>query len=104
MAEVTITLSDTPDGSLALQSNFTPEVGKGISNAQAAALDIMIRTRRDWGLGGAAQPNKLKTSPAALCRDLLDPEALGHAVPAEVRARAREALGLLPGEAFKVVA
>lgn len=36
------------------------------------------------------------TATLALVRALLDPEDLGYAVPAEVRARARQALGLPP--------
>jgi hypothetical protein len=49
MAEVTITISDTPTG-VAIKSNFTPAVGARCSAAQAAALDIIRRTSREYGL------------------------------------------------------
>ncbi len=49
MAEVIITLTDTPSGSVAIHSNFRPAIGAPCSNAQAAALDIIARTKLDWG-------------------------------------------------------
>lgn len=49
MAEVIITLTDTPTGGVAIQSNFQPAIGAPCSNAQAAALDIIARTKLDWG-------------------------------------------------------
>lgn len=49
MAEVIITLTDTPSGGVAIQSNFRPAIGAPCSNAQAAALDIIARTKLDWG-------------------------------------------------------
>lgn len=50
MAEVTITLTDTPTGGVAIHTNFRPAIGAPCSNAQSAALDIISRTKRDWGL------------------------------------------------------
>ncbi len=49
MAEVIITLTDTPSGGVAIHSNFRPTIGAPCSNAQAAALDIIARTKLDWG-------------------------------------------------------
>ena len=49
MAEVIITLTDTPSGGVAIHSNFRPAIGAPCSNAQAAALDIIARTKLDWG-------------------------------------------------------
>ncbi len=50
MAEVIITLTDTPTGGVSIHSSFRPAVGAPCSNAQGAALDIIARTKRDWGL------------------------------------------------------
>lgn len=48
MPEVTITLSDTPAGGVAIHTDFRPAIGAPCSAAQAAALDIIRATRRDW--------------------------------------------------------
>lgn len=50
MAEVTITLRDTAAGGIAIQSSYHPGVGEPCSRAQATALEIISRTRREWGL------------------------------------------------------
>ena len=50
MAQVTITLIDTPQGSVAVHSDFKPAIGAPCSAAQAAALDIIARTRKHYGL------------------------------------------------------
>jgi hypothetical protein len=50
MAQVTIILTDTPSGGVAIHTNFEPAIGAPCSNAQSAALDIISRTKRDWGL------------------------------------------------------
>ena len=50
MPSVTFTLTDTPTGGVAIQTDFKPAVGKPCSAAQAAALDIIARTRKDYGL------------------------------------------------------
>jgi hypothetical protein len=49
MAEITITLSDTPTGGVAIKSTFEPAVGKPCSKAQCVALEIVNRTAREWG-------------------------------------------------------
>ena len=50
MPSVTIILIDTPTGGVAIQTDFKPAVGNPCSAAQAAALDIIARTKRDWGM------------------------------------------------------
>lgn len=60
MAIVTITLSDTPTGGVAIESNFTPAVGRPCSVAQAAALYIINRTARDYGLPTPVERNRSK--------------------------------------------
>lgn len=70
MPSVTITLTDTPNGGVCVHSNFVPAVGKHTSTAQAAALDIINRTCREYGL-----PNPLKTVTMAL-RDGVDIDAV----------------------------
>lgn len=50
MAAVTITLEDTPAGGVAVHSDFKPAIGSPCSLAQAAALDIISRTAREYGL------------------------------------------------------
>ena len=50
MPSVTITLTDTPTGEVAVQTEFKPAVGAPCSPAQAAALEVISRTRRDYGL------------------------------------------------------
>ena len=49
MAEVTITLTDTPAGGVGIHSSFRPAVGAPCTNAQAAALDIIARPKLDLG-------------------------------------------------------
>lgn len=50
MAEVIITLSDTPKGGVSIHTNFRPAIGAPCTNAQSAALDIISRTKREWGM------------------------------------------------------
>jgi hypothetical protein len=51
MPTITITLTDTPTGGVAVHSDFTPAVGNPCSAAQSAALDIISRTRKEFGIG-----------------------------------------------------
>ena len=55
MPTITITLSDTPTGGIAIKTDFTPAIGARCSAAQAAALDIIRRTSHEYGLP-AIQP------------------------------------------------
>lgn len=50
MASVTITLTDTPTGGVAIHTDFKPAIGQPCSPAQGAVLDIIARTKRDWGV------------------------------------------------------
>ena len=50
MASVTLILEDTPAGGVAIHSNFKPAVRGKCSVAQCAALDIVNRTAREYGL------------------------------------------------------
>lgn len=50
MASVTITLADTPAGGISIRSDYQPAVGNPCSRAQAAALEILSRTRKEFGL------------------------------------------------------
>lgn len=55
MPSVTITLTDTPTGGVAIHSDFKPAIGTSCSPAQSAALDAVNRINRDWNtahLGG----------------------------------------------------
>ena len=61
MPEVVITLQDTPNGGVAIHTNFRPAIGSPCSNAQSAALDIIARTKRDWGMTPAGKGAPLLT-------------------------------------------
>lgn len=50
MAQVTIVLTDTPQGGVSVHTDFKPAIGAPCSTAQAAALDIIARTRKSYGL------------------------------------------------------
>lgn len=50
MAQVTITLTDTPDGGVSTKTDFTPAIGAPCTPAQSAALDVIARTRKHYGL------------------------------------------------------
>lgn len=50
MPSITITLSDTPTGGVSVHSDFKPAVGMPLSAAQSAALDIVARTSKQWGV------------------------------------------------------
>lgn len=48
MPSVTIILTDTPTGSVSVQSTFTPAVGQPCSPAQSVALEVTRLVRRQW--------------------------------------------------------
>jgi hypothetical protein len=50
MASVTITLTDTPNGGVSVASSHVPALGNRLSTAQAASLEIINRTCREYGL------------------------------------------------------
>jgi hypothetical protein len=70
MPSVTITLSDTPTGGVAVHSNYVPALGSKTSRAQTAAQDIINRTCREYGL-----PNPMQQVSAPL-RDGVDIDAV----------------------------
>jgi hypothetical protein len=70
MPSVTITLTDTPTGGVAVQSNYVPALGQKTSLAQSAAQDIINRTCREYGL-----PNPTR-SVAPVLRDGIDIDAV----------------------------
>lgn len=49
MASITLTITDTEGGSVAIHSTFRPAIGRPITPAQAHALDLISRTRKQWG-------------------------------------------------------
>lgn len=50
MAEIHITLRDTPAGGVSIHTDFKPAVGKACTPAQGHALEIINRTQKQWGL------------------------------------------------------
>lgn len=50
MAEVHITLRDTPTGAVSVHTASTPPYQHPLSPAQLAALEIQLRTARQWGI------------------------------------------------------
>lgn len=48
MPSVTLTLTDTPTGGVAIHTEFRPPIGAPCSPAQAAALDIINKTKHAW--------------------------------------------------------
>lgn len=56
MATTTITIEDTPDGRIAVHSDYQPSRGERCSLAQQATLEIVRRTRKEYGLGDLSTP------------------------------------------------
>lgn len=54
MPTVTITLTDTPTGGVAIHHSFTPAVGQRLSPAEQHALDVIARTHRLFGIDASA--------------------------------------------------
>lgn len=70
MPSITITLTDTPTGGVAVHSDYVPALGAKTSLAQTAAQDIINRTCREYGM-----PNPIASvSPAP--RDGVDIDAV----------------------------
>lgn len=59
MPSITITLTDTPSGGVAIHSDYKPAVGHPCSPAQSAALEVINRTHKQWGIN---QPTPATTS------------------------------------------
>lgn len=64
MPTITITLTDTPKGAVAIHTDFNPRVGHPISPAQAHALDIIARTHKQWGIAPSQGGVELGKQPA----------------------------------------
>lgn len=60
MPKITITLTDTDTGGVSCHGDFTPAVGQRLSPAQCAALEIIIRTNKQWGMPARPIPSTLK--------------------------------------------
>jgi hypothetical protein len=56
MPTVTIVIADLPEGGLQIVSDYHPATGAPCSPAQQAALEIVNRTRKDWGVRTAPKP------------------------------------------------
>ena len=64
MPTVTLTLSDTPTGGVAIHSDFRPAIGQPVSPCQQHALDMIARTHRQWGIAPAQGGTALPVRPA----------------------------------------
>jgi hypothetical protein len=56
MAEITLTLRDTPAGGVSIQSSFKPAVGSSCTPAQAQALDLHRLVVKAWPVTDEARP------------------------------------------------
>ena len=56
MPKVTITIEDTPEGGITIDMDHQPGIGQRCSPAQQAALEIISRTRKQWGVRTAPKP------------------------------------------------
>lgn len=54
MAEIHITLRDTPTGGVSVHTTSAPPYQHPLSPAQLAALEIQLRTARLWGIAPKA--------------------------------------------------
>ena len=66
MAEITLTLRDTPAGGVSIHSSFLPAVGSSCTPAQAQALDLQRATVKQWPVGiYCATPIEARDLPGA---------------------------------------
>lgn len=56
MPTVTLTIEDTPEGGISIASDHQPGIGQRCSPAQQAALEIVSRTKKQWGVRTAPKP------------------------------------------------
>lgn len=54
MPTVNIAISDTASGGIHIVSDYAPAVGAPCSPAQQAALEMVSRTRKQWGVAERA--------------------------------------------------
>lgn len=62
MPQVHMIFTDTPAGGVAVHTDFQPAIGRACSPAQAAALEIYNRTRKQWGMS-TPEPTTPATQP-----------------------------------------
>jgi hypothetical protein len=55
MASVTLIIADTDAGGVSINSSFKPAIGAKCSLAQSAALEIMNRTAKEYGLPSSSR-------------------------------------------------
>jgi hypothetical protein len=67
MATVHMTFTDTDAGGVEVHSDFQPAIGKACTKAQAAALEIFNRTRKEWGMAGIEVVHMQVAPPVAIC-------------------------------------
>lgn len=91
MATITITITDLAAAHVSVCTDASPPaVGRGVTPAEALAMELLGTAFRR---GAHVVYDKHQVPAIALALELLDPEGLGFAVTAEVRDRARVALG-----------
>jgi hypothetical protein len=56
MPTIVLTLTDTPNGSVSIHSNWKPAVGNPCSAAQSAARELIARTHKHSGVHIDAAP------------------------------------------------
>lgn len=103
MPSITITITDAPAGrgAVVVTDGDPPAIGRTLTPAQALAMDL-LRTCKSQAMDVRYGPDQVPL--VKLANDLLNPEALGFAVTAEVRDRVREALGRRAVEGAAVAA
>lgn len=67
MAEITLVLTDSPDGGVAVRTTFTPAIGRPCTPAQARSLDMLRLARHE----GDTVTGDAPELPAAAERDVL---------------------------------
>lgn len=91
MASITFTISDRAHEPVIVATDADrPQVGRPVTPAESLTLMLLAIARRE---GAAVEHNPDAVPLVALALDLMSPEGFGHAVPLEVRQRAKRALG-----------
>lgn len=57
MAEITLRITDTSTGGVAVHTTSTPPYQHPLTPAQRAALEIQQRTAREWGIAATTTTN-----------------------------------------------
>lgn len=70
MPSIVITLTDTPTGGVSIHTDYQPAVGRPCSPAQAASMDILRRTRKEYGLPDATDDLVRRPAVAAMAEKL----------------------------------